>query len=296
MGIITKKADDMKSDSHDKRMADVYSHIYTDFYDFEPKSMERAHTMIAKNLEELGVLADALPKLDVLNIGTGRESLVFHQMGAKTVSHFDVSMHSVLKLNEMSRKPEFKNIRSTQADVCIADALNLDKEIDLIYLNGVLHHLHATSIAARNLGKTLRPSARVFFRIYRSGSLGFFVVDFIRRFITYADFQLYQKIGAERFGDMDDPSGVYADVVDDFFVPVLKLFDPKALNVYFEKHGFKVLRPCEFKAYDHADTGGGGRDARFITNTRGMAPTAWTRLRSRGMLINCTVSNTRNPS
>jgi SAM-dependent methyltransferase len=249
----------MKSDNHDKRMADVYSHIYGAFYDFESRSMERAHAMIGTNLEELGVAMDLLPSLNVLNIGTGRETLVFHQLKAKKVNHFDVSMRSVSRLNEMSRTPEFSSIRSTQADICIAGALKLDHEIDLIYLNGVLHHLHSTGVAAKNLAKSLRPSARVFFRIYRSGSLGFFVVDFIRRFVTYDDFQLYSKIGAERFSDTEDPAGIYADVVDDFFVPVLKLFDPRALDVYFEKNGFKVLRPREFKEYDHADTGVGGQ-------------------------------------
>jgi SAM-dependent methyltransferase len=159
----------------------------------------------------------------------------------------------------MSRKPEFQNIRSLQADVCVAGALKLDKAIDLIYMNGVLHHLHATGVAIKNLALSLKPSARVFFRIYRSGSLGFFVVDFIRRFVTYDDFPLCSQIGAKRFGDVDDPAGLYADVVDDFFVPVLKLFDPRQVDAYLSLKGFTVLLPREFKEYDHSDTGGGGQ-------------------------------------
>lgn len=249
----------MKSDSHDKQMVEVYGHIYDHFYNFETGAMERASAIIGKNLSELGITTESLPSLCVLNIGTGRESLVFHQLGAGEIFHFDVSNRSVQNLQNLSQKDGFRNIHSKQSDVCEASALCLDHVVDLVYLNGVLHHLHATGIAVKNIANSLRPFARIFFRIYRSGSLGFFVVDFIRRLINYEDFQLTSRMAAERFGNTADPAGIYADVIDDFFVPVLKLFDPRQVDDFFLRNGFQVIMPRRFLEYDHADTGTGGQ-------------------------------------
>ena len=98
----------MKNNSHDKQMADVYGHIYGAFYDFKQDAMTHASTIISSNLNELGVAAGSLHKLSVLNVGTGREALVFHQLGAGKVFHFDVSSRSVQNLQELSKKDDFK--------------------------------------------------------------------------------------------------------------------------------------------------------------------------------------------
>ena len=57
--------------------------------------MESAHDTIAMNLGELGVSADALTKPDMLNISTGSESLVSHQLKVKVIPNLNVSMPSV---------------------------------------------------------------------------------------------------------------------------------------------------------------------------------------------------------
>ena len=88
----------MKNESHDKQMVEVYSHIYDAFYDFELGAMERARSIICKNLAELGVSTDSLANSRVLNVGTGRETLVFHQLGSGDIFHFDVSVRSVQNL------------------------------------------------------------------------------------------------------------------------------------------------------------------------------------------------------
>lgn len=240
-------------------MAEVYGHIYGAFYDFKPEVMDLATATIRKNMDELGVAIETLGDSSVLNVGTGREALVFHRLGAGDVFHFDISEKSVNNLQQLSLNDTFSNIHSLQADICEDRALGLEGNVDIVYLNGVLHHLHATEIAVNNIVQSLRPGARVFFRIYRSGSLGFFVVNFIRRLISYEDFDLTVKVAAKRFGDTEDPGGMYADVVDDFFVPVLNLFDPRELDIYFSNRGFKVLMERTITEYNHANTGSGGQ-------------------------------------
>jgi len=77
--------------------------------------------------------------------------------------------------------------------------------------------------------------------------------------ISYQDFQLTSLMAAEKFGNTDDPSGIYSDVIDDFFVPVLKLFDPRQVDNFFIRNGFNALMPRQFVEYDHANTGPGGQ-------------------------------------
>ena len=59
------------------------------------------------NLERLGVSSHLLKKMNVLDIGTGRQSLVFHELGANNIFHFDISDKSVEALTKL-KKPNIK--------------------------------------------------------------------------------------------------------------------------------------------------------------------------------------------
>ena len=56
--------------------------------------------------------------------------------------------------------------------------------VDLIYLYGVFHHLHDYKQAIINFSKCTRLGGKIFLRIYRSGSLNFFGVNFLRKFLV----------------------------------------------------------------------------------------------------------------
>lgn len=81
----------MKNKTHDTQMSAVYDHIYQSFYAFEKEAMKATRNLILKNLGEIGLSISELPSINVLNVGTGREALVFHELGAKQIFHFDVS-------------------------------------------------------------------------------------------------------------------------------------------------------------------------------------------------------------
>lgn len=73
------------------KMSETYSDIYQDQYNLDPKVVNYATKMIKKNLAEMGVSFRQIKKMNVLNVGTGIETIVFRKLGAKKVYHFDIS-------------------------------------------------------------------------------------------------------------------------------------------------------------------------------------------------------------
>ena len=258
---------------HDRRMAEVYAHIYKDFYAFEARAMAAASVIIQKNLEEIGMSLEQLKTLQVLNVGTGREAMVFHQLGAKAVFHFDISGKSVAILSKLRRTdPGFRNIHTRRLDVCDPAGLPVEGQIDFVYLNGVLHHLHDPASAVRNLAAVLSPSAKCFFRIYRSGCLGFYVTDFIRKFISYRDRQaVVRGFKAMRAETPEAGRKLYVDLYDNFFVPVLRLYAPDAVDAYVSRSGWAACVTQAHPAYDHADTRPSGQGVSLYYERRGPA-------------------------
>ncbi|MBN1817462.1 MAG: methyltransferase domain-containing protein [Sedimentisphaerales bacterium] len=250
----------MKTETHDEQMTQVYGHIYEDLYNRRPAAMDQARRIVRKNLAESGIQPEQLAGINVLNIGTGREAVVFHELGARKIYHFDVSSKSVGNLNELTRQSSrFSNLQSRRVDICEAEDLGISERVDFVYLSGVLHHLHDPAGAMHTLFNVLNPDARLFFRIYRSGCLAFFVVDFIRRFIRFDDAEQADRLFHREWGDTPDSGVLYQDLYDDFFVPVLRLFDPEQVNTWFGAHGFTPILKQSFPLYDHADASHAGQ-------------------------------------
>lgn len=244
----------MKDYYHDIRMKEVYAKIYTGCYNFCSAEMKYARYIISKNLKELSIPQKEISNFNVLNIGTGRETKVFHELGAKNIYHFDVSNLSVSALKKIRiQDAKFKNIYTRRGDVCEMQDLKIKHGIDLVYLNGVLHHLHAPENFFQKIFKALNPSAKLFFRIYKSGSITFFIVDFIRKFIGYEDKYMFDQIFWKRYPNNQKSRYFYTSAYDNLFVPVLRLYKPEGIDNFFINKGFRVLAKRNFPDYDHND-------------------------------------------
>ncbi len=251
----------MNEKSHDIKMRDVYAHIYTDFYKLETSTLSHAQEIIGKNLKEMSISHEEIKRMNVFNIGPSREAIALHSLGARAVYHFDISeiaVGSILKLKEQNSC--FGNIYSRQTDICLKQDLSIGEKIDMVYLAGVLHHLYDPKTAIQNIFRPLSVKPKLFFRIYRSGSLAFFIVDFIRKFIGWSDKDMVINIFQEKFKDKGQAADfLYKDMYDDFFVPVLKLYDPEKVNAFFHKYGLEPITGQKFPKYDHADTSASGQ-------------------------------------
>ena len=130
-----------------------------------------------------------------------------------------------------------------------------------LYLNGVFHHFHNPEEALKNIINNSDIGAKYFFRIYRSGSLKFYIVDFIRKFINIKDQKKFTKIFKKKFsitklyqdaGHKNPIIHFHEMCVDNFFVPNLNIFNINYMIKYFKKIGLKKIFNSNFKNYDHS--------------------------------------------
>lgn len=251
---------------HDKIIKEVYEEIYPDHYKFNPHELAHTKAMLLKNLDELDISAASITSKTVLNVGTGIESIAFHNLGFKAVYHFDISDVSVNNLQKLKiENPQYSNLYSNQADMC-GDNVNIPSIIDVVYLVGVLHHFYSPLNGIKNLLPKVRIGGRMFFRIYRSGNPRAFVADYCRKFIDESCRCIFKDVFCSRFGKFpygngswahNLPAHLYQIIFDDLFVPTLLLFHPRQVEAFFETNGCSILKKLPFVEYDHENNSPG---------------------------------------
>jgi len=250
-----------KPEGHDARMQAVYEHLYQDRYQFKANEIANAEKLIVKNLGEMGLTQEFLKDRTVMDMGTGRQAVAFSRLGAKAVYHFDVSPVPVDALGRLAHDdPQFANIRSRLADVCLPIRLDASDGLDLVYLVGILQHLHDPRQAMVNILPVVNREGYVYFRNYRSGTLNMLVVDFLRRLVSrkagdafaahfarrYPAFRLHQDNTHQSI-----LARFYTSLYDHLFVPVLRLYDPRLIDGFFQGAGFVPIVDHACTAYDH---------------------------------------------
>lgn len=251
----------MDTSLYKQNMKKVYDKLYSDRHHFNPKLIEYEKKKIEKNIIEMGLKISDLKKMSVFNIGTGLETIIFHEFGVKKIFHYDISNTGVKNLNNLRKTDtKFHNLYSEEMNL-VEDKLSIPEGIDLVYLQGVSHHFSDCKKGLENIFSNLNKDARIFIRNYRSGTLIFFVADFIRKFINNDCMKDFNKVFHKRFGDFpshaDWTSNLYTNIhtlsFDHFFVPFCYLHDAKELDNYFESNGFQNLLPQTIPEYNHAN-------------------------------------------
>mgnify|MGYP006105129723 FL=1 len=136
----------------------------------------------------------------------------------------------------------------------------------MIYLCGVFHHFNKPKLGLQNLLNNLNYKGIIFIRNYTSGSMFFFLVDFIRKFVPKLDVKIIQKLLLERlekkFGKFKTDNKywinnysnyLYNTSVDNCCVPTVNLFDANKFQKYFVKNNFKNLLVEKYPIYNHND-------------------------------------------
>ena len=245
-----------------ERMKATYQKIYQDRYDFHPKLIEYEKKKIVQNIKEMSLEISDLKNLTILNMGTGIESFIFHELGAKKIYHYDISDIPVNNLNRLNKTdPKYHNLHSKKLDM-VEDTLFISEGIDLVYLAGVVHHFSDPKKGLDNIFLNLNKNARIFLRNYRTGTLIFFIADFVRKFISHDFIKDLDMVCRQRFGifsmnHAEWSSNLYTYLWglcgDHGFVPSLHLLDKKKLDNYFEINGFENLFPHKLSKYNHND-------------------------------------------
>ena len=247
------------SKNYKSEMTNTYKNIFKDRYKANPLLIKDCLKMTKMNLNEMGISLKKLKKMNILNIGTGIESIVFHILGAKKIFHRDIS--NIAVKNTKKHKYKYKRLDSDQIDIC-KKKLNICEKVDLIYLHGVLHHFNKPKFGLQNLINNLNHKGYIFIRNYSSGTLQFFTADFLRKFFPKQKQKSIQKTIEKIYGKFNLNhiywkknflTFLYCYSIDNSCVPTLNLFDGNKFQDYLTKHNFKNLKKIKYKNYFHKD-------------------------------------------
>jgi SAM-dependent methyltransferase len=235
----------------------TYNDIYNHRYKLSKNEKKDALSLILKNIKESRISKDSIKNLKILNVGTGREAYCFLKLKVKKVELVDLSKK--IEIFAKYWKKKYPNFNFQVNDFC-------KKEIKLntfnyLYLNGVFHHFHDPKQAIKNIINNSNIGAKFFFRIYRSGSIKFFIIDFIRKFINTKNQKEFTSLFKKKWGitkleqDASHTNPIahfYEMCVDNFFVQDLNLFDINSMIKNFKKVGLKKIFNSNFQNYDHS--------------------------------------------
>ena len=251
----------MINSKYESGTAKVYSKIYHDRYKYHPNQTVYTTKLILKNLKQAKIKKIEFKDMNIMNIGTGVEAVVFNRLGAKKIYHFDLSNRAVNNLKQLSKKKKYKNIYSKRKNV-VREKIKTSEKINFVFLQGVIHHFSNVENGLQNIINNIDLNGKIFLRIYKSGSLGYFYVDFIRKFLDLKSINLFDKIFKKRFKLVTNSSGqvrsdfityLYNHCIDNIFVPSVFLIERKSLQKFFKINGFKNIYKGEAEEYFHND-------------------------------------------
>ena len=149
---------------------------------------------VSLDLERIGVKKD-LDKISIMDVGTGRQALALYAMGAKKITHYDISYTNV---KEFSHYTKLNNIPidSYHEDICNRN-FNNNEKFDFIYLQGIIQHVKDAYMAIENLSKASHLNSKMWFYNYQAGPLNHLYVEVLRKVlpnnINYEDLILKLK-------------------------------------------------------------------------------------------------------
>ena len=222
--------------------SDLYGkYSFGNEYDYllSDEALNKTKKIIKQDLVKAGVL-NKIPKFKILDVGTGRQSLILSKLGAKSVEHFDISFDHVKRFQKIL-KNRFSNydIKSKNVDLT---KFKLKKEYyDFVYLNGIVHHFENVHNGLYNCSNSLKIGGRIWCYFYRSGTFKWFVCSMIRKLIKNIDVRDAFKSLSIYFGKGETSNYIVGKIMDDFFVPYIHLFSANQYIDYMNALGFKMV-------------------------------------------------------
>ncbi len=208
-------------------------------YFFRDKSINKSKKIIKADLIKAGVL-NKIKKYNILDVGTGRQSIGLSKLGAKSVEHFDISRLHVKRFKKLlNTKFSNHNIKSKNVDLT---KFKLKKEnYDFIYLNGIVHHFENVHSGLYNCANSLKVGGRIWCYFYRSGTFKWFVCSMIRKLLINIDPKEAFESLSIYFVKGETSNYIVGRIMDDFFVPYIDLFSANQYIKYMKKLGFKMV-------------------------------------------------------
>jgi hypothetical protein len=249
-----------------KQMIKTYQNIYSSRYDLQNSEIDHFENNLNKNLKEMKLYKKNYKNLSVLNTGTGLESWVFHKKGFGKIYLVDINNEGVRNINYLNKKNlKFKNIIAKKIDI-VRNPIRINKKrikVDLAYYQGVTHHFYNPAKGIVNIINSIKKDGIFFMRNYASGSLNFFTVDMVRKFIKHEDIKYFnflflkiikqlikKNISKISNSDLNQSIKYFKTFCGDhLFVPNLFLFDANKMNKFLNSNGLKKIFKINTKKY-----------------------------------------------
>tara|TARA_A100001234_G_C12638600_1_gene391016 strand:+ start:2560 stop:3681 length:1122 start_codon:yes stop_codon:yes gene_type:complete len=255
-----------------KEFVSIYKHIYQDKYKYKTNQYLYYKNIIKNNFLESKITKKDISNLITFNSGTGLECVTMQSFGTKYNIFCDISKYPINHLREFIFKKKITNIKVYKKDLCLKK-FALNKRVNFIYLNGVLHHLYDDNIAIKNLDKILTNNGKVFFRNYRSGNLRNFTCEIIRKILNFKDKKNFRSTFLKIFKtnslnkDLRYKNFIpcfYESSYDMFFAPIINYYDSKNFISYFKNKNYCLINRPSLKKYDHANLNNDATAINFI--------------------------------
>lgn len=230
-------------DSVQDLMQETYALVFKKNYSYDRDTLDYSQTLVAKDFKRLSINnRNDLKGLRAVNIGTGSEAIAIAQMGVDWVSHIDISQVAVKCLSRFILDNAVDNMSTALCDLCSSEGLSvIDKKCDIVYLNGVLHHLYNPQNALINIMNCLNDGGKLFIRTYRNESWLFFMTTLLRKLFKHTNINSLVCYCVSVANGKDIYEDLFiCEMFDDMFVPVISIYSYKELMNYFTQIGFSV--------------------------------------------------------
>jgi len=214
--------------------------VFNNIADYE--MIESYKTSMRRDIQRAGIPLNDFRNFKVLDVGTGRQSIAFHLLGAENVCHYDISPHNVERMNQFIVSNSLQDKIATEC-VDLVQYVPPKSNFDLVYLHGIVQHFSHTGVGLRNCMQAVKQGGYLWLYFYRSGTFQKFVMYFLRDLLTSQaaiDHREYFINSIILYSDDCNPNYFASGLMDLLFAAYVHLYTPKSYLSFVRNCGFEV--------------------------------------------------------
>jgi len=135
---------------------------------YDKKVIDSYISVVAGDLSKLDI--NSINGMHVMDVGSGRQTLALNKLGAKFVTHYDISKSNIKNFKTYLKKNNIKKIKSKHIDICKKN-FNQGDKYDLVYLQGIIQHVKNPKQAIINIASSCKYKSKIWFYYYQVGSI-----------------------------------------------------------------------------------------------------------------------------
>jgi ubiquinone/menaquinone biosynthesis C-methylase UbiE len=208
---------------------------------YDEKAFDEFVAPFATRFAENGINREVFRGKKCLDAGCGggRGSIFMAQSGAREVTGVDLSPTNVASSRKRAAQKGFTNLHFEQQS--LMDLPFEDESFDIVWCNGVLHHIADPDAGLREITRVLKKDGWMWLYLYGSGGIYWYTVDWIRETLHGVDVR--DCIWHLRLMEM--PVRRIAEWIDDWFVPYLRRYTREDATRRLDELGLDHTAPLD---------------------------------------------------